>query len=99
MESIKYWQKQLKKMNESVSFANKYNHAQYDDQYDDSAYGPSLTWGEFKEIGDKAMSDDDLVDNIAVIAINKDIAYGEGVAYVDIDKENGNTLVFSVAGY
>ena len=98
-EAIKYWQKQLKKMDESVSFANKYNHAKYDDQYDDSPYGPSLTWGEFKEIGDKALSDDDLVDNIAVIAGNKDVAYGESVAYVDIDKGAGNTLVFSVAGY
>lgn len=87
-------------MNESVEFGKKYNHMDPEsDTYNDGPYGPYLTWGEFKEIGDKAISDDDTIDNIALICGPDDVAFGESVAYVDVDKSTGNTLVFSIAGY
>lgn len=100
-EAIAYWKKQLKKMNESMGFGKKYDHTDpsLGDKYTNSAYGPSLTWGELKEIGDKAMSDDDIVDNIALICGPDDVAFGEGVCYLDVDKNVENTLVFSIAGY
>ena len=100
-EAIAYWKKQLKMMNESMGFGKKYDHTdpKLGDMYDDSPYGPSLTWGELKEIGDKAMSDNDLVDNVALICGPNDVAFGEGICFVDVDKDRGNTLVFSIAGY
>ena len=88
-------------MNESIGFGKKYDHTdpRLGDKYSDSAYGPSLTWGELKEIGDKTMSDDDTVDNIALICGPDDVAFGESICYLDVDKGAGNTLVFSIAGY
>ena len=100
-EAIAYWKKQLKRLNESTGFGKKYDHTDpsLGDKYSNSAYGPSLTWGELKEIGDKAMSDDDTVDNIALICGPDDVAFGEGICYLDVDKNVENTLVFSIAGY
>ncbi len=59
-----------------------------------------MTWeGELKKIGNKAMSDNDLIDNVALICGMDDVAFGEGICFVDVDKDCGNTLVFSIAGY
>ena len=95
-ESIKYWKKQLKMMNEA-SFS-KYNHTdpKLGDKYDDSAYGPELSWGEFKDQVDKYLTDDDNF-NLAILVGPQQVGYGEFACYVDVDKPT-NTIVVSCAG-
>lgn len=106
-EAIAYWEKQLKKgnykkVNESFSFGKKYDHTdpELGDQYPGGSLGPALSWGELKAAVDKQLSDDDQVDNIALICGPEDVELGIGLAYVDVDKNNDeNTLVFSITGY
>ena len=95
-EAIAYWKKQLKKMNESFS---KYDHTDPNTGIyptDTSPYGSCLTWGEFKDIVDKSMSDDKEF-NIALLVGPKEVGYGECACYVDVDAPT-NTIVVSMAG-
>lgn len=89
------------KIDETISFGKKYNHS---DPSNNNLYPEYsfLTWGDFKSYIDKKLSDSDRF-NIALICGSKDMAYGEEVVFVDVDKSaninNLPTLVVSVAGF
>lgn len=86
-EAIAYWQKQLKKLNESNDRPD----------YLDTDPFRALTWGEMKKIIDKSVKDDDKISYVHLAMVNDYLGSVKDVYDViaDVDGNGNAELTFS----